>query len=199
MPYYSTKTWDHNCGLSAAFRQYKAGSHCKYLHGYALAITVKFGAIDLDARNWVVDFGGLKDFKQLLVENFDHRTVVAENDPEIEWFREAERRGILSLNVLPAVGCEAFARMIFDTFSCLLVSHGFAEEIDANKRMELNLSFDNEPSSTGKNNAVVPRVWVESVEVREHGANSAIYARPTADRLMHTQHDMNGVINVKFN
>ena len=39
MAYYSTKTYGHNIGLSAVFRQPNADhSHCHLLHGYSLAI-----------------------------------------------------------------------------------------------------------------------------------------------------------------
>lgn len=144
--YFSTKTFTHELGLSAAFRQHRAESHCRFVHGYALEVKVVFCAKDLDARNWVVDFGSLKDFKQVLVDNFDHTTIVAEDDPHIAWFKEAERRGILQLNVLPAVGCEMFARMIWEAFNAMLPSYGYGG-----------------------------RVAVASVEVREHGANSAGY------------------------
>lgn len=146
--YYSTKTFTHELGLSAAFRQHRADSHCRFLHGYSLEIRVVFQARDLDARNWVVDFGGLKDFKQVLVDNFDHKCVVAEDDPHLAWFEEGHRLGILQLNTLPAVGCEMFARMIFDAFNAMMDSYGYGS-----------------------------RVLVASVEVREHGANSAIYTR----------------------
>lgn len=145
--YLSTKKFTRELGLSAAFRQHRADSHCRYLHGYSLEILVVFAAATLDARNWVVDFGSLKDFKQVLVDNFDHKTVIAEDDPEIEWFREAERRGICKLNVLPSVGCESFARMVYEAFDAMLESHGYGG-----------------------------RVQVVEVEVSEHGANSAIYA-----------------------
>ena len=38
MAYYSTKTYGHNIGLSAVFRQPNADhSHCHFLHGYSLA------------------------------------------------------------------------------------------------------------------------------------------------------------------
>lgn len=40
--YRSTKTYGHNAGLSCAFRQWKANSHCKYLHGYALSFKFVF-------------------------------------------------------------------------------------------------------------------------------------------------------------
>ena len=53
----STKTYGHDLGFSAAFRQWRADSHCKYIHGYALAFRFEFEADELDVRNWVVDFG----------------------------------------------------------------------------------------------------------------------------------------------
>lgn len=144
--FYSTKTFPHSLGLSAAFRQHRADSHCRFVHGYALQVKVVFAAMDLDARNWVVDFGGLKNFKQVLVDNFDHKLVVAEDDPELPFFREMEKRGLAQLNVLPSVGCEMFAKFIFEAFQAMLAPYGFG-----------------------------PRVFVWSVEVSEHEGNSAIY------------------------
>ena len=35
------------------------------LHGYSLAFTFKFGCTELDHKNWAVDFGGLKAFKEM--------------------------------------------------------------------------------------------------------------------------------------
>mgnify|MGYP001588063145 CR=1 FL=1 len=51
MTYKSTKTYGHAIGLSAAFRQWRADSHCKYLHGYALAVKFVFEAGELDSRD----------------------------------------------------------------------------------------------------------------------------------------------------
>ena len=49
MAYYSTKTYGHNIGLSAVFRQPNAEhSHCHLLHGYSLAFTFTFGCNELD-------------------------------------------------------------------------------------------------------------------------------------------------------
>ena len=58
--YRSTKTYDHNEGLSCCFRQWRADSHCKLLHGYALAFKFVFATRALDARNCCYDFGGLR-------------------------------------------------------------------------------------------------------------------------------------------
>ena len=71
----STKTYGHDLGFSVAFRQWRAQSHCRLLHGYSLAFRFEFAAEELDPRNWVVDFGGLKGLKAMLEQNFDHKTV----------------------------------------------------------------------------------------------------------------------------
>ena len=49
---------------STAFRQPRAESHCRYIHGYQLKAEVTFACNELDGNNWVFDFGGLKEFNQ---------------------------------------------------------------------------------------------------------------------------------------
>ena len=73
--YFSTKCYGHNIGLSAVFRQPHADSHCSLLHGYSLSFKFTFGCNELDERNWVVDFGGLKPLKKWLEDSFDHKVV----------------------------------------------------------------------------------------------------------------------------
>jgi 6-pyruvoyltetrahydropterin/6-carboxytetrahydropterin synthase len=147
--YRSTKTYTHNAGFSTAFRQWTADSHCKYLHGYALAFILEFGSDELDVRNWVVDFGGLKSLKTILENTFDHKTIVAGNDPHFDWFKEGHNRGVLDLVVLDHSGCEMFAEYVFGITSKWLVDAGFS-----------------------------PRCELISVEVSEHESNSAIYVNP---------------------
>lgn len=149
MKYRSTKTYGNDRGFSCAFRQWRAhDSHCRLIHGYALGFKFVFETETLDPRNWVVDFGGLDDLKDILRRNFDHTTLVSEDDPEIEWFREAHKRGILELVELPYAGCERFAEMVYLVAEQWLIDAGFS-----------------------------PRCRLVSVEVSEHGANSAIYMR----------------------
>lgn len=146
MSFISTKTFGHDLGLSAAFRQWRAESHCRLIHGYALAVHVKFAANDLDVRNWVVDFGSLKSFKHVLESTFDHKLLVAEDDPQRATLEALHDAGLAHIVMVEATGCEAFAKMIYEYAKLWLRDNGYA-----------------------------PRVWVDSVEVREHGANSAIY------------------------
>lgn len=147
----STKTFGHEIGLSCCFRQWRAESHCRFLHGYAIAVKLTFSASELDARNWVVDFGSLKSLRGTLEDTFGHKTVIAEDDPQISIFRELQVAGVADLVVLPDVGCERFAEYIFGVTDAWLADNGYA-----------------------------PRCHIHSVEVSEHGANSAIYSGDTA-------------------
>lgn len=149
MNYRSTKTFGHDVGLSACFRQWRAvGSHCRHLHGYALAIRLEFAADELDARNWVVDFGNFKFFKKWLEDTFDHALLIAEDDPYKDELCALAGLDLVRPVVVENVGCEAFAKLIYDYAARWLEANGYA-----------------------------PRVGLVSVEVREHGANSAIYTR----------------------
>lgn len=146
MTFRSTKTYGHELGLSAVFRQWRADSHCNKLHGYALAFKFTFEADTLDARNWVVDFGGLKQLKGLLQWTFDHKLVVAEDDPELDTFLDLADAGLADVVEVESVGCEKFAELAYNMAVGVIENQGMAE-----------------------------RVKVVEVECFEHGANSAIY------------------------
>ena len=112
--YYSTKTYGHEEGLSCMFRQPLAThSHCSLLHGYALSFSFKFGCNHLDDKNWVVDFGDLKDLKAWLKDSFDHKHAVAKDDPELQEFLLIEQKGLSEVRVMNGVGCEKFAEQAF--------------------------------------------------------------------------------------
>lgn len=146
--YRSTKTFGHEMGLSAAFRQWRAThSHCRFVHGYALSIKLEFESEHLDARNWVMDFGGFKDIKKALEERFDHKLLVAADDPQKDELCALAGLGVADTVVVPAVGCEAFAQQIYSMVASWLKHNGHSQR----------------------------GVRLASVEVKEHGANSAIY------------------------
>lgn len=148
MKFISTKTYGHEIGLSCCFRQWRADSHCSKLHGYALAFRFEFEANMLDERNWVVDFGGLKELKAELAATFDHKTLVADDDPQLRLFIAMHEEGLLDLVQVRAVGCEAFAVLAMAMAAAWLTKQKLGD-----------------------------RVRVRSVECREHGANSAIAER----------------------
>jgi 6-pyruvoyltetrahydropterin/6-carboxytetrahydropterin synthase len=147
----STKLFD---GYSTCFRQWRAdGTHCKFLHGYAVSFRVWFEG-DLDHRNWVFDFGGMKRAKTQIAGMspkdyftylLDHTTIVAEDDPYLENFIQMAQDGIIQLRILEATGCERFAEYLYNTINAFL-----KEETEG-------------------------RVKAIKVEVYEHERNSASY------------------------
>lgn len=148
LTYRSTKTYTHSVGLSCAFRQYKATSHCRFLHGYALQVQIVFEG-PLDDRNWVQDFGNLKGLKEYLTNTFDHKTLIARDDPYLEQFRWLHTNGVIDLVELNAVGMEKFAEMIFRYVETVVLL---------------------QPESRKD-------IWVHSVRIWEHEGNSAEVVR----------------------
>lgn len=141
----SSKTYEHSVGFSCCFRQWRADSHCRYLHGYALQVKLEFRSLTLDKNNWVMDFGGLKPIKEWLVQKFDHKMLVAEDDPLKHIFLSMEHdEDACQVTLVDNVGCESFANMIFD--------------------------YVNNWLSEG-------RIYLYSVEVREHPGNGATVYR----------------------
>ena len=150
--YRSTKLFD---GFSCCFRQWKAETtHCKYLHGYGVSFRVTFEG-ELDDRNWVWDFGGMKRAKTQIDGRspkewmdwmFDHTVIVAKDDPMLDYFYHLDNQGIIQLREVEATGAEKFAEFIFN---------------------KLNPFVQTETNG---------RVKVAQVEFMEHGKNTAIYA-----------------------
>ena len=147
----STKIFD---GFSTVFRQWRAdGTHCQFLHGYGISFKITFEG-ELDKRNWVWDFGGMKrakgtidgmNPKAWMDYMFDHTTIVADDDPALDIFIGMDMNNIIQLRVIPATGAEQFAKYIYD------------------KVNEFVLQETNN------------RVRVTQVEFKEHNKNSAIY------------------------
>jgi 6-pyruvoyltetrahydropterin/6-carboxytetrahydropterin synthase len=116
----SSKVFD---GFSCCFRQWKAETtHCKYLHGYGISFKVYFEG-ELDHRNWVWDFGGMKRAKTLIDGKqpkawmdymFDHTVIVSEDDPMIVYFKTLNDLKAIQLRIIEATGAEKFAEYIYN-------------------------------------------------------------------------------------
>ena len=117
----STKVFD---GFSTVFRQWQAeGTHCRFLHGYAIEFKVTFEG-ELDHRNWVWDFGGMKRAntkidgmspKEWMEYMFDHTVVLANDDPERIFFENLDAKGVIQLRLMDGpVGAERFAEFIYN-------------------------------------------------------------------------------------
>ena len=151
MKHQSTKIFD---GFSTVFRQWRAKeTHCSYLHGYGVSFKVTFEG-QLDHRNWVWDFGGMKRAKGTIDGMspkawmdymFDHTLIIAEDDPHRDSFEVLNTQGLAQVRIIPATGAERFAQFIFD---------------------KLNPFIQEETNGRAK---------VAKVEFMEHGKNTAIY------------------------
>ena len=147
----STKVFD---GFSTVFRQWRAdGTHCQKLHGYGVSFKLWFEG-ELDERNWVWDFGGMKRAKGKIDDMspkewmdymFDHTFLVADDDPFRDSFLKMDEAGVAQVRIVPATGAERFAQFVYDKVGPFI-----------------------ETETEG-------RVKVIKVEFREHGKNSAIY------------------------
>ena len=141
--YQSTKIIDLG---SCAFRQPRATSHCKFVHGYRLKAKFWFEAEELDNNNWVVDFGGLKPLKKHLEHQFDHTLCIAADDPLVKEFAFLQEKGGCDLRVMEnGVGIERTAQYC----------HNAANEFLSD-------------STGGRCRCIKVEVW-------EHEGNSAIY------------------------
>ena len=166
--YYSTKTYGTDRGLSCCFRQWPSThSHCSLLHGYSIGIRLIFESETLDEKNWVMDFGGLKAFKDWAEYMFDHTWLVAEDDPAFQTImlfdKEFYDDGIADIRLVPAVGCEKFAELVYSEMNKIL--HCFK----TNQAYTLN-GLDYKPRYPAGQG-----VKLKSAEVFEHAGNSAIY------------------------
>ena len=170
----STKTYGNDRGLSCCFRQWRSThSHCSLLHGYSIGIRLVFESTTLDDRNWVMDFGGLKAFKEWSEYMFDHTLVVAEDDPHLAMFRDMaklglqDQGGVCDIRVVPAVGCEKFAELAYQEMAKILHCFKTGQPYRLLKGAKIETFEPRYPVGQG--------VRLRSVEVFEHEGNSAVY------------------------
>lgn len=126
-----------------------------FVHGYGITFKITFEG-ELDERNWIWDFGGMKrangnidgmNPKAWMDYMFDHTTIVAEDDPQVEFFKVMHSKELIQLRIIPATGAEQFAKYIYD------------------KVNEFVLKETNN------------RVHVTQVEFKENDKNSASYGK----------------------
>ena len=131
---------------SCAFRQWRAvHSHCQFVHGYQLKAKFWFSGKELDDKNWIVDFGGLKPLRKILTDQFDHTLCVAQDDPLLSYWQDLEKQNGCQLRIMESVGIEKTAEWVYK------ITNDFI-------KVETN-----------------GRCWLDQVEVFEHENNSAIY------------------------
>ena len=142
--YISTKTYNQIGPV--AYRQWRADSHCNLIHGYALSFHLEFECDTLDARNWCMDFGGLKPLKGLLEDWFDHTLLVAQDDPMREHLLNLGKLKLAKITEVEKTGCEGIADFLYEYINTIFLTN-YGEK---------------------------DRVWCSKVEVRETDSNMAM-------------------------
>lgn len=132
-------------GYPCTHRQWRAKSHCRFVHGYSREFYFEFESSELTPEMWVMDFGGLGEVKKWLKHMFDHTFLVSQDDPELQTFTELDQRGVIQMRVLPNAGMEGTAEYVYHEVSRII-----------------------DQQTNG-------RVWITKVEVAENEKNSAIY------------------------
>lgn len=145
--YKYTSTKEYHVAFPCAYRQWRADSHCNLIHGYAMSFHFEFEADTLDARNWVTDFGGLRELKDKLEEWFDHTLLVAQDDPQREHLLNLGKLGLAKITEVERTGCEGLADFLYEYINTIYLPNCGAEE--------------------------AKRVWCCRVEVRETDSNMA--------------------------
>ena len=77
---------------------------------------------------------------------FDHTLIVAEDDPEVEAFKQMDTAGVAQVRIIPATGAEKFSEYIYTKLNSFVKAE-----------------TDN-------------RVRVTKVKFMEHGKNAACYS-----------------------
>ena len=141
--YVSTKTYSQIA--PCAYRQWRAESHCNDIHGYAFSFHFEFESDSLDVRNWVMVYGSLRPLKDKLEEWFDHKLLVAIDDPHHAEFMRLQKLGLAKVTEVEATGCESLAQFLYEYINTIFLEQ-FGEQ---------------------------DRVWCSRVEVRETDSNMA--------------------------
>jgi len=151
MKYVSTKTYTE--AFPVAYRQHRAESHCNVIHGYALSFHFEFESEELDVRNWVIDFGGLKELKWKLEEWFDHTLLVAMDDPQYDELMKLGELGLARITEVERTGCEGISAFLYEYINTIYL-----------------------PQIGEKD-----RVWCTKVQTRETGSNMAMVVGTKGD------------------
>lgn len=105
--------------LTACFRQWRAeGTHCRFTHAYKVWFELEFD------KNINYVFNSYPELRSYLngwfLSNFNYKTFVSEDDPELDTFKLLDQNNAISLVTIPEVGCERFSEYVLDNVNVIL-------------------------------------------------------------------------------
>lgn len=108
-----------------AHRQPEHPGHCQKIHGHNWGIELTFGASRLDKCGFVMDFGDLKEIKEWIAQNLDHRILLNISDPILESIEPAplgmpsflqDLEKVADITEVEDCSCEGLARTFHEIF-----------------------------------------------------------------------------------
>jgi len=109
--------------ISTGHRQWKDKGHCSFVHGYGRYVVFTFACTERDDKGWVMDFGDLRDVKEWIEDQWDHRLLIAHDDPLLKDFKKIESKGGVDLHVMPegyGPGIEDSCKWLYDNINPMI-------------------------------------------------------------------------------
>ena len=126
---------------------------CFFLHGCERTFEVEFACAETEpGTGLVVDSSSLKEVRAALRRQFDHTTLIAEDDPQRDLFELLADRGVIDLRIMYDTGTEGSAAWVFDTAERILgLATGgrvWVSRIEARESRNSVVTLTAEPAAT---------------------------------------------------
>lgn len=146
------RNWKAACNLN------RDSTWCSYIHGYSRYVEFTFEG-ELDEKQWVFDYGYFKEERKWIESQWDHKVLIASDDPELPLLRSLHDKRLIDINVMD-------------------VSKGWGPGIEGSCKF----LFDNiQPSVWDKTQ---DRVNITKIQIWEHEFNSSMFIPLQADYEM---------------
>jgi hypothetical protein len=87
-----------------------------FLHGYERTFEIEFACAETEpGTGLVLANNTVREVRAALRYQFDHTTLIAEDDPERDLFELLAKRGVIDLRIMDNTGMEGSAAWVFDT------------------------------------------------------------------------------------
>ena len=93
-----------------------------FLHGYERTFEIEFACAQTEpGSGLVLGPDALDETRAALRKQFDHTTLIAADDPELDLFELLGSRGVIDLRIMDNTGMERSAAWVFDTVESIVV------------------------------------------------------------------------------
>lgn len=127
--YVDTKTFPKTLGLTICVRDWRSRRRARFLHGGALTIGITFEAEALDGTGRVVDLDAVDALRDWIMETFDHKTLIASDDPALNVFEGLHDAGLIELVEIDCTTLPSIAAMIGERAEGWIVESSYSPRV----------------------------------------------------------------------